>query len=81
MKLHEEYQKHGFELTPSGGGCEWYTKELNDGWFIAVTEQESGIDAPTEYGQAIHVGLYDHMGEMVELVNFNSSTWFFKIIE
>lgn len=71
MDLVQLMESHGFGASSSGGGCEWYTKEVQFGErmaFVAVT-CEDGCGLPESIEDPVLVGVYDmDSGELLEEV-------------
>lgn len=58
------FEAAGWGLGSSGGGCEWLTKEYQDGLgggFMAITD-EHGVDAPLAWDTPCIMGIYDQDG-------------------
>ena len=61
MNINKIMEKHGFSAGLSGGGCEWYTKEIRfqgSDVFVAITD-DGGLDLPESLEEPVYVGLYD----------------------
>ncbi|MGA2224735.1 MAG: hypothetical protein ABSH41_09870 [Syntrophobacteraceae bacterium] len=69
MKVEELMEQHGFGISGSGGGCEWYTKEINykgQNAFVAITV-EDGCGVPETLEEPILVGIYSmDSGDILE---------------
>lgn len=61
METQTVMEIRGFSTAPSGGGCEWYTKEVEykGGMaFVAITD-DGGIGLPESLEEPVYVGVYD----------------------
>jgi len=61
MNLDEIMQRKGFSASLSGGGCEWYTREVKfkgQDAFIAITDN-GGLGLPESLDEQVYVGIYD----------------------
>lgn len=61
MDIDMVMEKYGFAPSLSGGGCEWYTKEINYKGrkaLVAVTDN-GGLGLPESLEEAVYVGIYD----------------------
>ena len=71
MTVNQEMEKLGFGASSSGGGCEWYTKQVQHkgkNAFIAVTD-DGGLGLPESMDDPVYVGIYDlDSGDLVEEV-------------
>ena len=71
MTLNQEMEKHGFGASSSGGGCQWYTKEIKykgKDAFVAITD-DGGLELPESLDVPVMVGIYDlDSGALVEEV-------------
>lgn len=69
MELKELMEQHGFGISGSGGGCEWYTKVIeyqSQEAFIAITD-EDGCGVPESLDQPVLVGIYSMVsGDLLE---------------
>ena len=69
MTVNQEMEKHGFGASSSGGGCQWFTKEIQhkgNNAFIAVTD-EGGLALPESLDEPVLVGVYDlDSGDLLE---------------
>jgi hypothetical protein len=61
MDINHLMKKNGFAAGSSGGGCEWYTKQIaykGKQAYIAVTD-DGGLDLPQSLNDPVYVGIYD----------------------
>ncbi len=61
MSIEKIMAKYGFAASLSGGGCEWYTKEITyegRNAFVAITD-DGGLDLPQSLEEPVYVGIYD----------------------
>ena len=61
MGVNHELIRHGFGASSSGGGCMWYTKEIQykeKDAFVAITDV-GGLALPDSLDEPVLVGIYD----------------------
>ena len=76
MDIEKLMNEHGFGASSSGGGCEWYTKEIvykGKAAFVAITDN-GGLDLPQSLDEPVYVGIYDlDTGDPIEEAELHDS--------
>ena len=64
------FEAAGWGLSGSGGGCQWLTREFEDGMgggIMAITD-EGGLDHPVLWSEPCILGIYDQDGESMDII-------------
>ena len=70
MNITTEFEKRGFNVENTGGGCMAFAKYFESGEYILCTTPDGCF--PDEISDALYFGRYDAEGDELDFLEFDS---------